>query len=245
MLRIKNLSVLAEEQPVLKEVNLTIKTGELHVLLGPNGSGKTSLAQVIMGSPRYQVQQGEIEFNQQKITKLKPEERAKLGLAMSFQDPPAILGVTLKQLLELIANKTGQQKLDLDDDLFNQDKHKLLNRDVNFKFSGGEKKIAEILQILTLQPQLVIFDELDSGLDLKNTDKIADLIQKKLIEQGTAVLLITHTGKIIDGLKPDWTHVMLDKTIVCSSQNYLKVKQTIKEQGYEQCRHCQHRRRPG
>lgn len=244
MLQIKNLSAQAEQQPVLEDVSLTIKAGELHVLLGPNGSGKTSLAQVIMGSPRHQVRQGEIKFNQQEITQCKPEERAKLGLAMSFQDPPAIQGVTLKQLLELIADKSGGQAPDLNDELFNQAKHKLLNRDVNLKFSGGEKKIAEILQILALRPQLAIFDELDSGLDLKNTHKIADIIQKKLIEQGTAVLLITHTGKIIDGLKPDWTHVMLDKTIVCSSQDYLKVKQMIKEQGYEQCRHCQHRSKP-
>jgi Fe-S cluster assembly ATP-binding protein len=95
-----------------------------------------------------------------------------------------------------------------------------------------------------MQPKLAIFDELDSGLDLKNIERITHLIQRHLIDPGVALLLITHTGEIIDGLQPDWTHVMLDKQIICTSQDYLQVKQTIKEHGYEQCRHCQHRNKP-
>ncbi len=240
MLKIQQLSAQVEEQPILQKVNLTVQSGEVHVLLGPNGSGKTSLAHLIMGHPAYTLTQGRLEFEEQDLTKLKPEERVKLGLAMTFQDPPAIRGVSLKKLLNLIQTQAPS----LEDKALNNMQQRLINRDVNYKFSGGEKKISEILQIMAMQPKLVIFDELDSGLDLKNLEKMADLIKKHLINQDTAVLLITHTGEIINGLRPDWTHVMLDKRIICSSQDYLKVKQTIKEQGYEQCRHCQHRQQP-
>ncbi len=242
MLKITNLSAKADDKLILEDVNLAIKPGEVHVLLGPNGSGKTSLAQVMLGNPNFKVVSGRIKFQKKDITDLAPEKRVELGLALSFQDPPAIRGVPLRKLIEL--EGASDTKLELNEEILSSSYQELLDRDVNFKFSGGEKKISELVQILAMQPKLVVFDELDSGLDLKNIRKMAQLIQDRLISQGTAVLLITHTGKIIDELKPDWTHVMLDKTIVCTSKDYLTVKQTIKEQGYEQCRQCQHRNRP-
>lgn len=242
MLKITNLSAQADDKLILESVNLTIEPGEVHVLLGPNGSGKSSLAQVVLGNPSFEVVSGKIKFQKKDITHLIPEKRVKLGLALSFQDPPAIRGVPLSNLIEL--EGSSKTKLELNEEILSGTYQELLDRDVNFKFSGGEKKISELVQILAMQPKLVIFDELDSGLDLKNIKKMAHLIQDKLISQNTAVLLITHTGKIIDELEPDWTHVMLDKTIVCTSKDYLTVKQTIKEQGYEQCRQCEHRNRP-
>ena len=244
MLKIRNLTASADGKTIIDQVNLEIKPGEIHVLLGPNGSGKSSLAQVIMGNPHFKIEQGEIWFKDQNITELSMEQRAKLGLALSFQDPPAIKGVTLKNLLDILSEgKLGKNKPDKSESALKLDQlpatKKLLNRDLNQKFSGGEKKIAELLQILALNPELIIFDELDSGLDLKNLELILDVIKTELIKQEIPLMFITHHGQIIDGMEPDWTHVMLDKKIICDSQDYQKVIRTIKQHGYQKCRACQ------
>ncbi|MBD3250388.1 MAG: ATP-binding cassette domain-containing protein [Candidatus Pacebacteria bacterium] len=234
MLKIKNLTVQAQDKLVLQDISLEIKSGEVHVLLGPNGSGKSSLAQVIMGNPRYQITQGKIWFKGQDITDLSMEKRVKLGLAKTFQDPPSIRGVTLEQLLTEISSR---ELVELGDQLASS--HKLLKRQVNYQFSGGEKKLAELWQVIQLQPELIIFDELDSGVDLKNLERIIKLIKQKFIDQQTPVLFITHHGQIINGLEPSWTHVMLDSKIICRSQNYQQAIKTIKEYGYQKCRQCQ------
>ncbi len=243
MLTIKNLTAEADQKIVLENVNLEIKKGETHVLLGPNGSGKTSLAQTIMGNPHYQIKSGQILFKDQGITDLTMEERAKLGLALSYQQPPEIKGVSLSKLLDVIsqvkADDSASKKTQNQTKILEKFGSKLLERDLNVKFSGGEKKIAEILQILALDPKLVIFDELDSGLDLKNLKKITTIINSEIIKKDVSVLFITHHGQIINGLKPDWTHVMLDKDIICDSQNYQQVISTIRQHGYEKCRQCQ------
>ncbi len=230
-LEIKNLKVKGNGQEILKGINLKIKKGECQALLGPNASGKSTLAQVIAGSPKYRVSQGKIIFRDKGITKLPPEKRTKLGIALSWQNPPAIKGVRLEKLLGKISNrKIENKKLDLDDNL--------LDRQVNLDFSGGEKKISELFQILSLNPQLVILDEIDSGLDIKRLEKFARLIKKELIDKKVALLLITHSGTILRFLKPQLTNVMLDGKIVCREKNYRKVLQVIKKYGYDKCKKC-------
>ncbi len=240
MLEIRNLSVQAEDKQILQDNNLQIKEGEVHVLLGPNGSGKSSLAQTIMGNPHYQVTQGRIIFTGKDITDLPMPKRAKLGLALSFQNPPEIKGVILKKLLALISDNISEntETQKADETKLGQ---RLLEREVNVSFSGGEKKMSELRQIIAMNPKLVIFDELDSGLDLKNIHRVLAVIKKQLIDKGVSVLFITHSGDMLDGIQPDWTHVMLDKQMICHSRDYQQVITTIRQHGYQKCRHCQQR----
>ena len=232
LLEIKNLKVKANNKEILKGINLSVKQGQVQALLGPNASGKSTLAQVIVGQPKYQVSQGKIFFNQKEIIKLSPEKRAKLGIALTWQNPPTIKGVKLSQLLKRIAKKkVNNKKLGLGSNL--------LAREVNLDFSGGEKKTSELLQILSLNPKLVILDEIDSGLDLKRLEKVAKIIKKELIEKKVSVLLITHSGVILRFLKPQITNVMLKGKIICQEKDYKKVLKVIKKYGYEKCKKCQ------
>jgi len=232
LLEIKNLKVKANNKEILKGINLSVKQGQVQALLGPNASGKSTLAQVIVGQPKYQVSQGKIFFNQKEIIKFSPEKRAKLGIALTWQNPPTIKGVKLSQLLKRIAKKkVNNKKLGLGSNL--------LAREVNLDFSGGEKKTSELLQILSLNPKLVILDEIDSGLDLKRLEKVAKIIKKELIEKKVSVLLITHSGVILRFLKPQITNVMLKGKIICQEKDYKKVLKVIKKYGYEKCKKCQ------
>ena len=228
LLEIKNLKVRAERQEILKGVNLKIKKGEFHVLLGPNGSGKTVLAQTILGNPKYKVREGKIIFEKKNITKLSPEKRAKLGMALAWQNPPKIKGVKLSQLLD----KISKRKIELGE------LKSLLEKEINVNISGGEKKLSELLQVLSLNPKFVIFDEIDSGLDIKRIEKVAEIIKKEFIKNKVSVLLITHRGEILNFLKPDFVEVMVDGKIICKSQNFKKVLKTIKKYRYEKCRKC-------
>jgi len=234
-LEIKNLKVQANGKQILKGVNLEIKKGDVQVLLGPNASGKSTLCQAILGNPKYKVTVGKIFFQGKEITNLTPEKRVKLGLALSFQSPPTIKGVKVDQLLEKISLVKNSKLKDLKQQIF--DEH-LLKRDLNLDFSGGEKKISELIQILALDPKLVIFDEVDSGLDLKKIKNVAEMIKKELIDKKISVLLITHSGSILNFLKPDITNVMVSGKIVCRDKNYKKVLKTIKKYGYEKCKKC-------
>jgi Fe-S cluster assembly ATP-binding protein len=229
LLKVDKLKVEGNGKEILKGVNLQIKRGEVQALLGPNASGKSTLAQVILGNPKYKVVRGEIYFEGKKINKLPVEKRVNMGLALSWQSPPAIKGVELSKLLEKISRK----KVSI------EEVTPLLEREVNLDFSGGEKKISEIVQILSLNPKLVIFDEIDSGLDIKRLEKIAKLIKGELIEKNVSILLITHGGQILNYLKPDWTQVMVEGKIICKEKDYKKVLRTIKKYGYEKCKKCQ------
>ena len=225
-LEIKKLKVRANRREILKGIDLKINRGETQALLGPNASGKSTLAQVILGNPKYKVTQGEIFFEGRDITKFPPEKRAKLGIALAWQSPPVIKGVKLSRLLKEISRK----------EIEISDGRELLKREVNLDFSGGEKKISELLQVLVLNPKLVIFDEIDSGLDLKRLEKVAKIIKKELVAKKVSVLLITHSGEILRFLKPKVTNVMINGKLICKQKNFRKVLRTIKKYGYEKCK---------
>jgi Fe-S cluster assembly ATP-binding protein len=234
-LEIKNLKVQGNGKQILKGINLEIKKGDVQVLLGPNASGKSTLCHAILGNPKYKVIAGKIFFQGKEITNLAPEKRVKLGLALSFQSPPTIKGVKTSQLLDKISIVKDSKLKSLKQQIF--DKH-LLERDVNLDFSGGEKKTSELIQILALNPKLVIFDEVDSGLDLKKIKDVAKTIKKELIDKKISVLLITHSGTILNFLKPDITNVMVAGKIICKEKDYKKILKTIKKYGYEKCKKC-------
>ena len=231
MLKINNLSVETKGKKILRGVGLEIKKGEIHVLLGPNASGKTTLAHTIMGFSGYKVVSGEVSFQGENITNWPIEKRAKAGIALAFQHPPAIKGVTLANLLR----KTSQGSVETKEFIANS---QLLNREINIGFSGGERKISEIMQIVGLNPKLVIFDEIDAGLDLKNLGKLVKIIKDKLLRNGVSVLLITHRGEILKFLEPSVARVILKGKIICSSHNWRKVWRTINKFGYEKCKQC-------
>ena len=229
LLKIEKLKVKANQKEILKGVNLQIKEGEIQTLLGPNASGKTSLANVILGNPKYNISQGKIFFGGKEITKFPPEKRVKLGMALAWQSPPAIKGVKLSQLLEKISKVTQVRPV-------SELGKELLEREINLDFSGGEKKISEVLQVLALNPKLVIFDEIDSGLDIKRLELCAKIIKKELIDKKISVLLITHWGQILNFLKPNLINIMFDGKIICQKKDYKKVLRTIKKYGYEKCK---------
>ena len=230
LLQIKNLKVKANSKKILKGVNFRIKNKEIVVLLGPNGSGKTVLAQTISGNPHYKIESGEIYFNNKKITKMPPEKRVKLGIVLAWQNPPAIKGISLENFLKKI-----KKAKELPSSLGNLN---ILSKELNTNISGGEKKLSELIQVLALNPKFVIFDEIDSGLDLRNLKKVAEIIKKEIIDRKMAVLIITHNGQILNYLKPTKTLVLFDGQIICEHQNYKIVLNTIKKYGYEKCKKC-------
>jgi Fe-S cluster assembly ATP-binding protein len=232
LIKIKNLYVETNGKKILNGVNLEINQGEVQALLGPNASGKSTLAYTILGLPNYKVKKGKIFWGKKEIGKLAIEERSKLGIALVWQSPPSIEGVTLSQFLRNIAKiKFDNKNLGLD--------FRFTKREVNLDLSGGEKKLSELLQVLYLAPKLLILDEIDSGLDVKNLEKVVKVIKKEFINKGVAVLLITHSGSILKYLKPKITNVMVKGKIICKEKNYLKVLRTIKKFGYEKCKKCE------
>lgn len=227
-LQIKNLHVSVDDKKILKGIDLEIRPGQVLALMGPNGSGKSSLCQAIMGHPNYQITQGKLNFNNHDLKKLSIEKRSKLGIALSWQNSPTIKGVKFNNFLK----KISQQD-------FNYDLgKKLLNRQMGLNFSGGEKKIAEIMQILSLKTKLVLLDEIDSGLDLENIKVISQLIKQELIKKKVSIIIVTHGGEILNWIKPDKTIVIVDGEIVCENKDYKEVLETIKKYGYEKCKRC-------
>jgi Fe-S cluster assembly ATP-binding protein len=227
MLKIDNLSVKVNGKSILKKINLEINNGEIHALLGPNASGKSSLVYTMMGFPDYNVTDGKIIFNGKDITDLQIEERVRLGISSVFQHPPSIKGVKLSKLLDRVSKKKVELK-ELND---------LLEREINVGFSGGERKLSEIVQVISLDPSFVIFDELDAGLDVENLERLTSLIKSEL--DNKSILLITHRGRILRFLKPNIVHVMIDGKIVCSSEDWKRIWETIEVYGYEKCKECE------
>lgn len=236
---IRNLHAEVEGTPILKGVNLTIQPGEIHALMGPNGSGKSTLASVIMGHPAYEVTSGEVFVNGENILDLDPEERAARGVFLAFQYPVAIPGVTVAKFLKSAydavkgddAMKAGDflKKLRADMEYLEVSKD-FINRYLNDGFSGGEKKRMEILQMLTLEPQIAIMDETDSGLDI-DALRIVSKGVNRLANPNFGLLVITHYERILTYIKPQHLHILLDGKIVFSGGP--ETIRELEEKGYE------------
>lgn len=241
MLQIKDLSVEVEGKQILRDINLSIGAGETHALFGPNGGGKTTLLMAIMGFSRYKVTKGQIMFKGQDITGLSLDERARMGIGMSFQRPPVVRGVRTRDLVVACAGKRGDGEV-VDKAAERLKMRELMERDVNYGFSGGEIKRSELLQLLAQNPDLVLLDEPESGVDLVNMaligQMINELLQKDLKRQRTrSALIITHTGHILDYVHASKGYVLLNGTIACEQEAF-EVLDSIKENGYEGCVKC-------
>jgi Fe-S cluster assembly ATP-binding protein len=232
LLKINDLNVEVDKKLILKNISLTINSGELVALMGANGAGKSTLVRVLLGDDNYQANTGSIRFAGQDLITLKPEERAKLGLAFVWQQAPVIKGVELFTLLNLIQEiHDGDYDYELADSL--------LFREINSNFSGGEKKIAELVQVLNQNPKLLIIDELDSGLDIENLGKVLTALKKELKKRKMALLIITHSGAVLDEIKPDRIAILRQGELICQSRDIKKVLNTIKKYGYQKCESCQ------
>lgn len=227
MLELRDLQASVEGKQILRGVNLTVRKGEVAALMGPNGSGKSTLAMIVMGHPKYIVDGGDILFKGESILELSPDQRAKRGIFLAFQYPLEISGITMANFLRrsyLAIRGEDQNKLSASE--FHRmlvENFKLLQmsesftkRYLNEGFSGGEKKRTEIVQLATLNPELAILDETDSGLDIDSVRIVASAIKKLNEERGTTFLVITHYARILDYLKPDTVHVMYDGRVVQS-----------------------------
>ncbi len=237
LLQIKNLYVNADKKEILKGINLTINKGEIHVIMGPNGSGKTTTANAILNNPAYSKKKGSIIFDSQDITNLSTDEIARKGVFMSFQMPEEIPGISVTNFLKYAKNKITSKPVKAAEfkiDLMKYMRELKMNpknmaRSLNVGFSGGEKKKNEILQMLVLNPKLAILDETDSGLDVDAIKTVSKGIEMFKNDQN-AVLIITHNTKILHSLKVDYVHILVDGKIVDTSTSELA--KTIEEEGY-------------
>jgi Fe-S cluster assembly ATP-binding protein len=243
-LKIENLHVRIEENEILKGLSLTVRQGEIHAIMGPNGTGKSTLAYSLMGHPKYEVTEGDAIFKGQNILDLSPDERSHLGLFLAFQYPVAIPGVTVANFLRTAIN-AHRKAQNPDDkgisvpefrkllkermDLLQMD-HAFAGRYLNDGFSGGEKKRVEILQMATLKPEIAILDETDSGLDIDALRIVSEGVNA-LRGPEFGAIVITHYQRILNYIKPDYVHVMLDGRIVESGGPELAL--TLEEQGYD------------
>ena len=239
MLEIKNLHAKIGDKEILNGVTLTIKPGEIHALLGPNGSGKSTLSYVLAGHPKYTVTDGGVKFNGKNLLAMKPEERSIAGIFLAFQYPLEIPGVNLFNFLfQMAKTRVGQGKLSpvkfrkqLEETTetlgFDND---FLDRELNVGFSGGEKKRAEVLQLMLANPTLAILDETDSGLDVDALKTVATAISSLRSPQFSA-LIITHYARLLQYVKPDFVHVMKDGTITKSGD--ASIAQSIEKHGYK------------
>jgi Fe-S cluster assembly ATP-binding protein len=243
LLTINRLCVSVEDKEILHGINLEIKEDEIHALFGPNGSGKTSLLMTIMGISPYQVTAGTIRFKGEDITDLPVNERARRGMGLSFQRPPTIRGLRTRKMVDICSQGRGDAEAlatSLELDAF-------LDRDVNYGFSGGEIKRSELLQLLAQDPDLVLIDEPESGVDLESIVLIGDAINRLLRRDirlrdrrempQKSGLIITHTGHILDYVKVDRAHVMCHGRIGCSGHPR-ELLEEIRRMGYEECIQC-------
>ena len=239
LLEIEDLHVNAEDKEILKGINLTINKGETHVIMGPNGSGKTTTANAILNNPAYKKIKGSIIFEGQDITNIKTDEIARKGIFMSFQLPEEIPGISVNNFLKYAKNKVTDKPVKIFEFKEIVKKYveelnmnpKLIERNLNVGFSGGEKKKNEIMQMLVLNPKLAILDETDSGLDVDAIRTVSKGIEMYKNDEN-AVLIITHNTKILNHLKVDYVHVLVNGQIVKTST--AELAEEIEEKGYSE-----------
>ena len=238
LLRVDNVRASIEEKEILKGINLTINKGEIHVVMGTNGAGKSTLANVIMGNPAYEVTEGSIVFDGENITEEAVNDRAKKGIFMSFQHPISVPGITVENFIRTAKSTiTGENvralafkkelKEKMDELSFDTS---YAQRYVNEGFSGGERKKNEILQMAILNPKLAILDETDSGLDVDAVRIVSEGVNR-FHNEDNAVLIITHHNQILQKLKPDFVHVLINGKIVKTGDASLV--REIEEKGYD------------
>ena len=242
MLKINNLHANIGDKEILKGLSLEINPGEVHAIMGPNGAGKSTLSSVLVGHPSFEVTEGEIEFEGESILDLEPEERAHLGMFLSFQYPVEIPGVSMVNFMRAAVNKrrkaqglepmnaTEFLKLMKEKRALVELDSKLANRSVNEGFSGGEKKRNEIFQMAMLEPKLAILDETDSGLDIDALRIVANGVNALRSPERSAIV-ITHYQRLLDYIKPDFVHVLHNGRIVKSGGPELALE--LEEKGYD------------
>ena len=241
LLNLKNVKSEVEGKEILKGVDLTINKGEVHVIMGPNGAGKSTLASILVGHPKHEVVGGQILLEGEDITELEVDERAQKGIFLSFQYPEEIPGLTVEDFLRTAKEAvTGEKQyiMQFHNELVEKMEKLHINpeyaeRHLNVGFSGGEKKKNEILQMAVLEPKLAILDETDSGLDIDATKIVFEGVQK-LKTKDTALLIITHYDKVLEYLKPDFVHVLMDGKIVKSGGS--EIVEAIEKDGYGKMR---------
>ena len=241
MLEIKNLTASAGDKKILDDFSINIKDGEIHAIMGPNGTGKSTLSKVIMGSDEYKVLYGDIIFEGKSIKSLEVDERSRLGIFLCMQSPASIEGITNSEFIKAAINARRTSPIGLyefiksvekiTDDL-SMDKDNI-HRNVNVGNSGGERKKNEIFQMRLLEPKFIILDELDSGLDIDSLKVVCDNINDYLKEfPKTSILIITHYPRILEYIKPDYVHIMMNGKIVKTGDYTLALN--IEKNGYNE-----------
>ena len=239
ILNIDNLTVEVAGKKILKDLNLEIKSGEIHAIMGPNGTGKSTLTKVIMGDSNYKIIKGTISYNGKVINDMPVNERAKAGIFLGMQMPLAIEGVTNADFLRSALRAKEWDKFKLlpfirEVDKYTEKLHMdsdMIHRGINDGFSGGERKKNEILQMNILKPDVVLLDEIDSGLDVDSLKLVGESVMDYYNERKPAILLVTHYQRLLDYIKPDFIHIMKDGKIALSGDSELALK--IEKQGYD------------
>ena len=234
-LRIEKINVNVDGKQILKDFSLTINSGEIHVIMGPNGTGKSTLTKVIMGDKKYELTSGKIYYDNQLLNDLTPDKRAKLGIFLGMQNPVEIDGVTNADFLKAAVFNDNFKLFDFIKEVNSvydkmNLKKEMIHRSVNKGFSGGEKKKNEIVQMYMLKPSFIMLDEIDSGLDVDSLKLVGESVKEYYNNSDSSILLITHYNRLLDYIKPDFVHVMVNGTIVKTSS--FDLVEEIEKNGY-------------
>lgn len=233
LLNIEDLDVSVEGKQILKKINITINSGEVVILFGPNGCGKSTLLKTIMGFGGYDITGGKITFKDTVFNGLSIDKRVKQGIGLVYQHPPQIVGVKLHEVASFLTD--DKEKSKSMSERLNLTEH--INRDINLGFSGGERKRSEIFQAVLQDPDLLLLDEPESGVDLENISLIGEVLNEFLKKPGKSALIITHTGYILDYVNAKRGCVMMDGDLTCVGEPK-EMFESIRESGYEKCKEC-------
>ena len=239
-LKLINLTVSVEGKIILNNFNLEINSGEIHVLMGPNGAGKSTLTKVIIGDPNYKIESGEIYYNDILLNDKSVDERSRLGIFLGMQLPPEIEGVTNADFMRTAVSTREKENFKLFDFINNIEKtieklemnEDMIHRDINKGFSGGERKKNEILQMYVLKPNMIMLDEIDSGLDIDSLKIVGEAVMDYYKSNKPGILLITHYDRLLDYIKPTHVHIIKNGSIV-KSGDYSLVKE-IEKTGFNE-----------